>query len=376
MSKVVSWLVLAVAAVLFPLAVLAAYDVTGSSPPEPFNTGSSGASIPATVDIYPETLNLKSLGRWATAYIELPQGYDVGDIDIVTVRLCPGQASACPEHASVPAQAHPSAVGDHDHDGIPDLKVQFDRWEVIELLAGQTGDVTLTVAGLVSPPGQPLAGIDAIRVIDHGCRDGARDALCEDEEAEEEALEATPTPEATAPPVGPTFEYQVQPGDTLFDIALRFGTSVEALVELNGLHSAQVVWVGQVLIVPGTAPAAPAVPPRPPTPAVATAEYTVRPGENLSDVASFFGTTVETIVALNGLVDPNLIVPGQRLLVPEAAEGTGAEPPPFATEYVVQPGETLTDVAARFGTTVEALAAANRLANPSAIRYGDRLLVP
>jgi LysM repeat protein len=46
------------------------------------------------------------------------------------------------------------------------------------------------------------------------------------------------------------------------------------------------------------------------------------------------------------------------------------------SEYVVQPGETLTDIAARFGTTVEALAAANNLANPSAIRIGDRLLVP
>ena len=56
--------------------------------------------------------------------------------------------------------------------------------------------------------------------------------------------------------------------------------------------------------------------PTPPPPAVATVEYTVRPGERLSDVAAFFGTTVDTIVALNGLTDPNLVVPGQRLLVP------------------------------------------------------------
>jgi LysM repeat protein len=48
----------------------------------------------------------------------------------------------------------------------------------------------------------------------------------------------------------------------------------------------------------------------------------------------------------------------------------------FTSEYVVQPGETLTDIAARFGTTVEALATANRLANPSVIHYGYRLLVP
>jgi LysM repeat protein len=48
----------------------------------------------------------------------------------------------------------------------------------------------------------------------------------------------------------------------------------------------------------------------------------------------------------------------------------------FTSEYVVQPGETLTDIAARFGTTVEALAAANRLVNPSVIHHGDRRLVP
>jgi LysM repeat protein len=108
---------------------------------------------------------------------------------------------------------------------------------------------------------------------------------------------------------------------------------------------------------------------------VATVEYTVRPGERVADVAAFFGTTVETIVALNGLTNPNLVVPGQRLLVPAPPANT-APGQAFLSEYVVQPGETLTDIAARFATTVEALAAENGLANPSDIRVGDRLLVP
>ena len=104
-------------------------------------------------------------------------------------------------------------------------------------------------------------------------------------------------------------------------------------------------------------------------------EYTVRPGESLSDVAAFFGTAVETIVALNGLTDANLVTPGQRLLVPAPPANT-APGQAFMAEYVVQPGETLTDIAVRFGTTVEALATENNLANPSAIRIGDRLRVP
>jgi LysM repeat protein len=63
------------------------------------------------------------------------------------------------------------------------------------------------------------------------------------------------------------------------------------------------------------------------TPSVAIVEYTLRPGESVSDVAASFGTTAETILALNGLADPSLVVAGQRLLVPEPAEGTTAPPP-------------------------------------------------
>jgi LysM repeat protein len=104
-------------------------------------------------------------------------------------------------------------------------------------------------------------------------------------------------------------------------------------------------------------------------------EYAVRPGESLSDVAAFFGTTVQTIVALNGLANADLIVPGQVLIVPARPANT-APGRAFTSEYVVQEGETLTDIAARFGTTVEALAAENNLANPSAVLVGARLLVP
>jgi LysM repeat protein len=269
--------------------------------------------IAATVDVDPDTLNLKSEGQPVTAYIELPQGYDVGNIDVATVRLCLGQASACPEGTSVPAQQHPSAVDDHDGDIIPDRMVKFDRRELVELLDGQTGDVTMSVTGIVTPPGESFAGSDTIRVIDRGCGGMHADACPEEEDLPEEKL-----PQDAPPPT----------------------------------------------------PEAP-----PPTPAVATVEYTVRPGESLSDVAAFFGTTVEAIVALNGLTNPDLVAPGQRLLVP-APPATTAPGRVFMSEYVVQPGENLTDIAARFGTTVEALAAANSLANPSAIRIGDRLLVP
>ena len=60
--------------------------------------------ITATVDIDPDTLNLKSKGKWITAYIELPSGYDVADIDVATVML----------DDTVPAESRPSQLGDRD----------------------------------------------------------------------------------------------------------------------------------------------------------------------------------------------------------------------------------------------------------------------
>ena len=152
-----------------------------------------------------------------------------------------------------------------------------------------------------------------------------------------EIAQPAPVPSSTVP----TPEYQIEAGDTQ---------------------------------VSDTAPPASTAAPSP-RPTFPTMGYAVRPGESLSDVADFFGTTVQTILALNDLADANLVVPGQILLVPAPPANT-APGQAFTSEYVVQAGENLTDIAERFGTTVEALAAENNLANPSAIRVGDHLLVP
>jgi len=109
------------------------------------------AIVPATVNIDPNTLNLKSNGKWITAYIELPSGYNVSNIDVGTVRL----------NGSVAAQLQPAAVGDHDADGVQDLMVKFDRSAVQALVA--RGLVELTVTGKVGT--LDFEGSDTIRVI-------------------------------------------------------------------------------------------------------------------------------------------------------------------------------------------------------------------
>lgn len=118
--------------------------------------------------------------------------------------------------------------------------------------------------------------------------------------------------------------------------------------------------------VPTAAPAAPTTAP----PASGTIYHTVRAGENLYRIAQRYGTTVEAIMAANGIADARSLKVGQVLLIPVGGgtTGTGA--------YVVQPGDTLYSIAKRFGTTVETLAALNGLAPPYTIKVGQSLVIP
>ncbi|MHC4664850.1 MAG: hypothetical protein ACYS9T_02700 [Planctomycetota bacterium] len=104
------------------------------------------------VDIDPDVLNFKSEGRWVTCYIGPPEGYDVSDIDIGTLKL----------QNTVTAESTPTGIGDHDSDGIPDLMVKFDQKQLIQLF--DPGEQIIALTGQFTD-GTPLAGIDVIRVI-------------------------------------------------------------------------------------------------------------------------------------------------------------------------------------------------------------------
>lgn len=160
--------------------------------------------------------------------------------------------------------------------------------------------------------------------------------------------------------------YTVQPGDTLFAIAQRFGTTVAALQQANNLTT-DLIYPGQVLFIPGAAPppAPPPPPSPPPPPRPGTTTYTVQPGDTLYLIAKNFGTTLDELRRLNNL-QGDVIYPGQVLLVP--APGT----PQY---YTVRPGDTLFSIAERFGTTVARLRALNNIAADSVIYSGQVLRV-
>ena len=163
-----------------------------------------------------------------------------------------------------------------------------------------------------------------------------------------------------------THNYTVKSGDTLSAIASRYGMTVNALVMLNGIKDANLIYPGQVLRVAdsgaGSAVTKKATTPITPT---GTSTYTVRYGDTLSGVASHYGTTWQALASINGISNPNWIYPGQVLRV----TGTASQ------SYTVRYGDTLSGIASTYGTTWQALANKNGLANPNWIYPGQTLTI-
>ncbi len=114
----------------------------------------------------------------------------------------------------------------------------------------------------------------------------------------------------------------------------------------------------------------------PPPIVVGPCYYVVQSGDTLADIAARYGTTRDQLAAANGIRNPNILILGQRLVVP-CKDGGGTRPPSNAcTWYVVQRGDTLVKLAARYSTTVQAIAQRNGLRNANLIFVGQRLCIP
>lgn len=180
----------------------------------------------------------------------------------------------------------------------------------------------------------------------------------------------------------------VQPGDTLTAIARRFGVSVERLVALNHLANANRIYEGQrlQLVAPPASPTAVAPPAAPASASAGAAVHIVRPGEHLTGIARQHGTSVAVLAAANRLANPSYIRVGQRLVIPSAAASVvqpapaapvmAAPPTASSRSHRVAAGEYLIGIARRYGTSVQAIMAANGMSNPSFIRAGDVLRIP
>ncbi|SCY27430.1 SafA/ExsA family spore coat assembly protein [Alkaliphilus peptidifermentans] len=118
----------------------------------------------------------------------------------------------------------------------------------------------------------------------------------------------------------------------------------------------------------------------PPPPAcVGGTIYTVRPGDTMFRIANEYGISLQQLIQANPQVtNPNIITPGQRLCVP-----TEISPPPLpefckdGTIYIVQRGDSMFNIARRFGVTLQRLIAANpQIPDPNVLEIGQRICVP
>jgi LysM repeat protein len=127
---------------------------------------------------------------------------------------------------------------------------------------------------------------------------------------------------------GGGFCHTVKPGETVSSIAAMYHVSVQAIVQANHLSNPNLIYVGQCLIIPTT-------PPPPPPAKICKTTYVVKPGDYLKEIAARYGTTWQAIAQLNGLTNPNYIYPGQKLVIPVKCQSQPKPPAsgPWTAQY-------------------------------------------
>ena len=169
--------------------------------------------------------------------------------------------------------------------------------------------------------------------------------------------------------------HTVATGDYLTVLAKKYGTSVEAIKEVNNLTNDS-TRPGQILIIPAVIGGTNSTPSTVPTQSEITT-YTVVSGDSLSAIAKRFGTTINAIKSTNNLTSDFLRV-GQTLTIFTSGNGDTTEVPTAANKtssYTVVSGDSLSVIAKRYGITVDYLKSSNNLTTDF-LRVGQVLIIP
>lgn len=172
------------------------------------------------------------------------------------------------------------------------------------------------------------------------------------------AAESAPATVATT-----SVTHTVRQGDTLYRISLIYGVPVDDLISANALSNPNALYTGQLLRVPSVSSSG-------------VRTHVVRSGETLASIAIEYNTTVDNLIATNGITNPSRIYPGQVLNISAAGAAARTYPAQAATSHTVRQGETLGEIALRYGVGATALAAANGITNSGRIYPGQVLSIP
>ena len=168
----------------------------------------------------------------------------------------------------------------------------------------------------------------------------------------------------------------VKPGDTLSDIAARYGISVGDLMRMNGIRNADHVEAGQRLQVPG------------PRVVAGPGRHKVQSGDTLSVIALRYRVSERDLIALNNLASADHVELGDTLKLPSnavlpkpKAEAVAKAKPvpikadPKASAHTVARGQTLTQIAKAYQVPVASLIALNSIADPDKVDVGTKLML-
>lgn len=154
--------------------------------------------------------------------------------------------------------------------------------------------------------------------------------------------------------------YIVRRGNTLNQIAATYGTTIENIVLLNNISNPNLIYIGQKLEIPNINEKT-----------SQKISYTVQTGNTLIQIAVRFRTTVEQIVRQNNIANPNLIYPGETLIISNSniLGETGQK------IYTIKYGDTLTSISERFNISIQQIVELNNIQNPNLIYAGERIKI-
>ena len=205
---------------------------------------------------------------------------------------------------------------------------------------------------------------------------------------------ASETVVSTVDVAGPSFEsYTVKKGDSLWAISKRYNTSLNELYTTNGLNKNSVLKIGQQIQIPveggtATVKTVTADTYQPSGYNMATENYTVKGGDNLSKIAVKYNTSVSAIKAANNKTS-DMIRVGEKLIIPVGGTSSGSQPAapaPAKTSapapainasgtHTVKAGEYPATIARQYGMTASELLAINGIADPRKMQIGQKLKV-
>ena len=155
----------------------------------------------------------------------------------------------------------------------------------------------------------------------------------------------------------------VEQGNTLSELAYKYGTTVSSIAQLNNIQNPNLIYVGQKLLIRTTENS---------RANYSTIYYTVKSGDTLSKIADEYNITVQSIALENNIQNPNIIYVGQILRIESVRYNVHAT---GNIIYQIKYGDTLSEIALKYDTTVSELVRLNGIKNPNLIYVGEKIRI-